>query len=900
MFLDLGTARPGGRTFRLALAFALVAGLAAAGQAASGRSASSEDAAPSEPSVAADEAVAGTGEDAGWAAADRTELNLLGEVDADSGESRRNENVQLTLVDNNVQKEINIRMGTSATVVREFAPSQGYFGSEFGNPPMRQIHLKRASARGLHGSLYESHGNSALSARSFFQVGAVQPARSNDFGANLLLPLFAESALTVDLSQQRNRGNVNGNVLIPRPEERTPLATDPALRAVVSRILDSFPAEAPNRPDINPRAHNTNAPQEIDNDVAGGRFDLPLGDRDRVATDYRFRKQRVDAFQLIKGQNPNTTTGSHDGRLTWTRDWSPATTGQLSAGFRRMTSLIVQDETAFGPVIWMGRQLQSIGGTSSIPYDRVQNFYRYAGLASTTRGAHRLSAGFAVTREQLNGIESSGHAGLILFSANFGRAMITNLRLGTPSRISKSIGTPRRGFRRWRMQYFAGDTWRARRDLTLSFGIRFEPTTRPLEVNGLSTLPYRCDCNNVAPAFGFAYRTSAGVLRGVYGLQYGEIFTATYTQERFNPPGNIRLNVVAPDLLDPLAGFLVDVADPNARTTIIRIAPDLVAPYSHQYNFSWEAATAGGLFSQVGYVGSRSHRLLSGWVLNRAREVDGIPRTTRTVNERRPDQRYFDVRRILNGSRAYFDAAKATLGVRDKKGLTLDLSYWLSKAIDLGAHYASNASVRDAFAGRSQTEFEVHGDVKSLSDFDQPHAVLARATYRTPSLRSAGAAWNKALGGWELYSVALLKSGTPFVMYAGSDAPGFGNVDGVMGDRPQLLDPSILGRSISHPDTSRELLPRSAFDFVPADRPSGNLGRNVFRKDGIQNINLSVSRSWKIASESTLTFRAESINFLNTPQFAYPGNELSGANFGQITNTLNDGRTFNLMLRLAF
>ena len=121
-----------------------------------------------------------------------------------------------------------------------------------------------------------------------------------------------------------------------------------------------------------------------------------------------------------------------------------------------------------------------------------------------------------------------------------------------------------------------------------------------------------------------------------------------------------------------------------------------------------------------------------------------------------------------------------------------------------------------------------------------------------------------------------------------------------MGDRPILLDPSVLGRTINHPDTSRELLPRSAFGFVPLDRPSGNLGRNVFRKDGIQNVNLSVARSWKIASESTLTLRAESINLFNTPQFSYPGNDLSGGNFGQITNTLNDGRTFNLTMRLSF
>ena len=842
--------------------------------------------------------VGGVGEEP--ASSERTELNLLGEVDAESGESRRNENVQLTLVDNNVLKELNIRMGTSAMIVQEFDAAQGYFGSEFGNPPSRQVHAAPLARRDLHGSVYATHGNSVFSARSFFQVGAVQPARKNDYGAQLSIPLVNASAFTVDLSQQRNRGNVNGNVLILLPEERVPLAKDPALRAMVSRILESFPTEPPNRPDINPRAHNTNAPQEIDNDSAGGRFDLPLGTDDRALAEYRFRKQHVEAFQLVQGQNPNTTTGSHDARLTWNRAWSPATTSDVSARFRRVTSLIVQDETALGPLIFTGRQLETLGGSSSIPYDRVQNFFSYAGALTTTKGNHRVSAGLGVTREQLNGIESSGHLGMIMFTSNFGRDMVTNLRLGTPSRISQSFGTPHRGFRRWRTQLFAGDTWTARRDLTLSLGLRYETMTSPTEVNALSELPFGCDCNNFGPRFGFAYRTPGGVLRGAYGLHYGEVFTATYSQHRFTPPGNVRLSIVAPDLLDPLAGLSSDALDPSTRSTIFEFSPDLVSPYSHQYNFSWDVASSKGLFAQLGYVGSRSHKLISGWVFNRARDMPGIERITGTVNDRRPDSRYFDIRHVLNGSRAYFDAAKATFGVRGPRSLTLDVSYWMSKAIDLGAHYASNATSRDAYMGRSQTEHNVHGDVKALSAFDQSHAMLSRLGYQTPRIRATNGIWNKALGEWNLTSILLLKTGTPFMVQTGSDAPGFGNVDGVSGDRPRLLDPAVLGRTIDHPDTSQGLMPKSAFGFLRNQDPSGDLGRNVFRKDGIQNVNLSVSRSWKLAGERTLMFRAESINLFNTPQFADPGSALTGDNFGQITNTLNDGRTFNFTMRLSF
>ena len=49
-----------------------------------------------------------------------------------------------------------------------------------------------------------------------------------------------------------------------------------------------------------------------------------------------------------------------------------------------------------------------------------------------------------------------------------------------------------------------------------------------------------------------------------------------------------------------------------------------------------------------------------------------------------------------------------------------------------------------------------------------------------------------------------------------------------------------------------------------------------------------------------MTLQAESNNVLNRPQFAQPGLEVASPNFGQITNTLNDGRTFRFLLRLAF
>src|ERR1039458_6902285 len=89
----------------------------------------------------------------------RTNLNLLGQTDAGSGESRRNENIQFNLVDRNLLRDLNTRLGTTATIITEFAPDRGYYGAEYGNQPTSTIHVEPRGGLGIHGRLFESHLN---------------------------------------------------------------------------------------------------------------------------------------------------------------------------------------------------------------------------------------------------------------------------------------------------------------------------------------------------------------------------------------------------------------------------------------------------------------------------------------------------------------------------------------------------------------------------------------------------------------------------------------------------------------------------------------------------------------------------------------------------------------------
>ena len=319
--------------------------------------------------------------------ADRKALNLLGSVDASSGESRRNENVRITLVDNAVQQELNERLGASATIVQEFNVDRDYFGGEFGGSPSSTLHLAPKSAGAFHGNIFEMHNNSVVSARSFFQVGSVKPSRANNYGFVFGVPIGRSVNLSVDGNQNKVRGNVNGNVLVPKADERTPLDRDPltgepvdqATKDFINRMMGAYPNELPNRPDIDPRALNTNSPQSIDNDVIGTRLDMDFTPKDHIAVNYRFTGQTVNAFQLVGGQNPNTTTKNHRAEMTWSRTWNPETTTDFSAGFNRVGSLLLPDQSAVGPLIWMASVIQFLGPGPIVPIDRARNTFQYAG-----------------------------------------------------------------------------------------------------------------------------------------------------------------------------------------------------------------------------------------------------------------------------------------------------------------------------------------------------------------------------------------------------------------------------------------------------------------------------------------------------------------------------------------
>ena len=850
----------------------------------------------------------------------------------------RNPNIFVYRIDlNDLRNRLTTGRGPDPAYVPQFSADQNYFGAEFGASLFgNEILRPRSLLSQWRGSLSALHQNSALNARNYFNVGPLQASRSTSYSATGTGPLGQRASLLLQYGQTLTSGAVNGNIQAPLASERTPTATDPLRRGIIAGLLSAFPPELPN---LRGRRLNSNAPRSIDSKDALGRVDFKRGPNSAIAMRYTVNDYSEDPFQIAAGQNPQTDVRTQGAYLSWTQTFSPQTVSRFAFNFDRTGAALLPTKqfsslfaslgiAAVPDIDFASDVLTDIGPRAQFPRLRAQNrFQLYADWAHTT-GRHSLKAGWSSTRVQLNDLQSDNSRGTFKFSSDFGRTEMENFLLGTPSSFTIGLGNFYRGFRNWEHFGFLEDQVQLSPTLTTSAGVRYELMTAPSEVNGLTDPQFHTDKNNFAPRVGLAWNPDSGktVIRAAYGISYSQIFPITYGMTRFNPPANQSIQVSAPDLANPLAGFSTEPT-PGARTSLFQLSPDLVNPYSHQYSFGIERSLPWSATLRVAYIGMRTFHLLTQQIFNRARPSTDpvIPNTTATVNQRRPDPRYFDINMVESNANAYYDAVQLSLNQRFTHGLTFRASYTFGKNLDTGGDFTNTASgvERPPETGTPSCEVCDHvSDLKGVSLFDTPHVLVVSYTYSLPFPRGNG--WAARLfSGWQASGTTIFQSGTPFHLHTGSDGPGIGNVDGVGQDRPNISNPALLGLSLDDPDTSRialgadsctlpnvpnaatgEVRPYlwcSAFDGNLPVGGRGNLGYNTYRKDGTSNWNFSIARTFRLpGQERSLQFRTEFINLFNHAQFEKPGVNVASDTFAEITNTVNKGRQVQFSLRFNF
>lgn len=777
----------------------------------------------------------------------------------------------------------------------------------------------------------------------------------------------------------------------PRVDPQAPDAA--ARRAWVQSVIDRFPKDlTPNNAPVSPYAYSAPMPRSSHTHDYSGRLDWRMSDNDLVYGRYQFSNFFFGREkEIVKGENVKQDHRFQSIGLTHTHVFSPTTTGEFRFGFgrRRMTVDFLDPEdyppiirwsfTGFGPII---------GNASAYPMKRFQNDFQYVyNVASQLGSRHTLKFGADIRRIQLNDWAENYNRGFWQFGSQPGYNAMENFLRGVVTGFTKGFGPAYVGLRMTELNFYGQDELRLTRGLTFTLGFRFERVGAPGEVNKLYDPGYGSD-TYFEPRFGFAWSPSFSdsflskltggpnntAIRGGFGMFHGRIYQSIFSQigasTRFNPPRAATLGWSNPEMsvVDPTGGFVFQPGPPTAQVSLANVDPGLHMPYTEQWNLTVERQLPWNAALQASYIGNRGIGLIFYNWKNRAQfpwtstqpstykgaaifpgvtfdKIDpnlfnpapapGFISLQQARNDaRRRDGRYGLTFEVSNGAWSYYNALQLQYTQRMKGGLTMQAGYSWSKNIDTGSE-ATNVGTGDINAQVSETQGA--RSLRGPSRLSQPHRFTLSYVYEVPLFKDQRGpdGWNRfaaglvgrVLGAWQISGTTTFGAGNPFTVFLGYDLNG----DAVGGDRPFLLDPSILGRSVDNgrvnPATGRkysqEQLSNAAFwptadiaatkqwPWYPGSGIVGSLGRNTFRAHGQNNWDVAFIKNVRLYGERhRLQFRAEMFNLMNRVQFDMPAyvslvdTGVAGwrlqSRFGEITAQRNSPRWMQMSLRYTF
>lgn len=513
------------------------------------------------------------------------------------------------------------------------------------------------------------------------------------------------------------------------------------------------------------------------------------------------------------------------------------------------------------------------------------------GLNYGPRGLFRFNPGTT----QLQGGPGLGPFGTFVNS-------FASYMLGAPDQTSRTYQTVTPTNRQTQVGGFVQDIYRVTPALTLDLGLRYEwysavtpryrggasnydPVTNTLLIAGYGDIDLATGVpsqSSVQPRVGFAYRTgNSTVIRGGYALsswvgRFG--FTGGTLSTQFPVIYNVQNGAANDSLVDgtfnslppvtfvslPASGRITPA--PNQGFFVIPTYNPL--PTVQSYNLTVQRQLAGGMTLDVAYVGNLGRQLPGNRELNAA-----APGTGRAgLPLLRAFGRDVSTQKRGPGVNSNYNALQTVLSKRMSKGVSFQVSYAWSKSLDVGSNqpgFINNLDLRRQYGP---------------SDFDQTHLLTISHVFESPFGRgkpflSNGGVAAALLGGWQLNGIYRFARGTPFTATADSTAcncPGNGNYADVAG-------PLVITEGVG---PGRPWVSPASF-AVPGPNRFGNAGRNTIRGQNLSNYDLSLFRTFSLQERYKLELRGEFYNLTNTPHFQNPSGNISTANFGIITQTLN-------------
>jgi hypothetical protein len=372
---------------------------------------------------------------------------------------------------------------------------------------------------------------------------------------------------------------------------------------------------------------------------------------------------------------------------------------------------------------------------------------------------------------------------------------------------------------------------------------------------------------------------------------------------------------------------------------LIQLAVPLhwVVGTTQQWNFSIQQQIGRDWFVELGYVGTKGTRLRSTFdpdqaTLATVRNPVTIPgqgcanlkaqglscqivdTTVENASARAP---YIgiapgDFEDFAPNSDSHYNSLQATLGHRFGRGLYFQGAYTYAKSID----DVSTASV--AFLTRVNNQTDARAS-RGLSDFDRRQRFVTSAVYQLPFFKGSSGFLKTALGGWETSGVIILQSGAPFTMYdpAGGTAYALASTP----SSTSTFSPGFnCGTAPSHGNVESRLANWvNPLAYVPDPKATlsdgtasdatvyGDTPRNCLIGPPQKNVDLTLSKMFKLSERQSLRFRTDFFNLFNHPSFAIPAATSvspivggTGGGLAPITSTVGTPRLIQFSLKYSF
>ncbi len=287
---------------------------------------------------------------------------------------------------------------------------------------------------------------------------------------------------------------------------------------------------------------------------------------------------------------------------------------------------------------------------------------------------------------------------------------------------------------------------------------------------------------------------------------------------------------------------------------------------------------------EVGYQGSKGTHLPLLYNINQPPPGPGSVTQKQAL---RPYPQFGNITYLTSRGDSNFHALLARLEQRYDNGLSFLLSYMYGKSIDDAPGTPFNVTPSRSSA-MDPTNFRRE---RGLSGFDIRQRLVFSPVYELPfgngkAYLSGNRVASAIAGGWELSGILTLQTGRPFTALVTKDnANVLGNVD-----RPNIIgDPYQAGSVAANPACAAPgrvgiasfWINPCAFQLAPAGA-FGNAGRNNVTAPSFKNLDLVLSRNFKVTERMSVQFRAEAFNLANHPNLDLPVQQVDNAAFGSI------------------